>query len=394
MTAIDAFGTGAPRVRQEDEDRWWFVVDPVLIACALFITMLGLVLVFSATRGPATELEPANTDFLWRQAFFAVVGVGLTFGVALVDIRRIRRFIPLAYLGLFGLLAGVLVLGVDRNGARAWYRLAGFTFQPSEPGKLVLIVALAAVLSASAVTVGRLGVTLALAGLPILLILLQPDMGTVLVYMVIVAVMIMMSEVKGRVIVLLSIIGLTAVIGVFQSDLLADYQQNRLTVFLLDDAAVESLPLEVRRVAYNAEQSQIAIGNGGISGQGLFEGTQTASDLVPFQETDWIFSVAGEELGFRGAGLLLGVYLLLLFRIWRIAVRATDQFDRLIAVGVMAMFLFQIFQSTGMAMGMMPVTGIPLPMVSYGGSSMITSLVAVGLVLGVHRRRFDYTERH
>jgi rod shape determining protein RodA len=394
VTAIDAFGTGAPRVRQEDEDRWWFVVDPVLIACALFITMLGLVLVFSATRGPATELEPANTDFLWRQAFFAVVGVGLTFGVALVDIRRIRRFIPLAYLGLFGLLAGVLVLGVDRNGARAWYRLAGFTFQPSEPGKLVLIVALAAVLSASAVTVGRLGVTLALAGLPILLILLQPDMGTVLVYMVIVAVMIMMSEVKGRVIVLLSIIGLTAVIGVFQSDLLADYQQNRLTVFLLDDAAVESLPLEVRRVAYNAEQSQIAIGNGGISGQGLFEGTQTASDLVPFQETDWIFSVAGEELGFRGAGLLLGVYLLLLFRIWRIAVRATDQFDRLIAVGVMAMFLFQIFQSTGMAMGMMPVTGIPLPMVSYGGSSMITSLVAVGLVLGVHRRRFDYTERH
>lgn len=394
MTAIDAFGTGAPRVRQEDEDRWWFVVDPVLIACALFITMLGLVLVFSATRGPATELEPANTDFLWRQAFFAVVGVGLTFGVALVDIRRIRRFIPLAYLGLFGLLAGVLVLGVDRNGARAWYRLAGFTFQPSEPGKLVLIVALAAVLSASAVTVGRLGVTLSLAGLPILLILLQPDMGTVLVYMVIVAVMIMMSEVKVRVIVLLSIIGLTAVIGVFQSDLLADYQQNRLTVFLLDDAAVESLPLEVRRVAYNAEQSQIAIGNGGISGQGLFEGTQTASDLVPFQETDWIFSVAGEELGFRGAGLLLGVYLLLLFRIWRIAVRATDQFDRLIAVGVMAMFLFQIFQSTGMAMGMMPVTGIPLPMVSYGGSSMITSLVAVGLVLGVHRRRFDYTERH
>ena len=394
MTAIDAFGTGGPRVRQEDEDRWWFVVDPVLIACALFITMLGLVLVFSATRGPATGLEPANTDFLWRQAFFAVVGVGLTFGVALVDIRRIRRFIPLAYLGLFGLLAGVLVLGVDRNGARAWYRLAGFTFQPSEPGKLVLIVALAAVLSASAVTVGRLGVTLALAGLPILLILLQPDMGTVLVYMVIVAVMIMMSEVKGRVIVLLSIIGLTAVIGVFQSDLLADYQQNRLTVFLLDDAAVESLPLEVRRVAYNAEQSQIAIGNGGISGQGLFEGTQTASDLVPFQETDWIFSVAGEELGFRGAGLLLGVYLLLLFRIWRIAVRATDHFDRLIAVGVMAMFLFQIFQSTGMAMGMMPVTGIPLPMVSYGGSSMITSLVAVGLVLGVHRRRFDYTERH
>ncbi len=394
MTTVGAFGTGSPRVKQDDDERWWFVVDPVLIACALFITMLGIVLVFSATRGPATEIDPADTSFLERQAFFAVVGVGLAFGAALIDIRRVRRFIPVAYLGLFGLLVGVLVLGVDRNGARAWYRVAGFTFQPSEPGKLVLIVALAAVLAASAVTLGRLLVTLALAGLPILMILLQPDMGTVLVYMIIVAAMIMMSEVRARVIVLLSIIGLTAVIGVFQSDLLADYQQNRLTVFLLDDAAVEDLPLAVRRVAYNAEQSQIAIGNGGISGQGLFEGTQTASDLVPFQETDWIFSVAGEELGFRGAGVLLAVYALLLFRMWRIAVRATDQFDRLITVGVMAMFLFQIFQSTGMAMGMMPVTGIPLPMVSYGGSSMITSLVAIGLVLGVHRRRFDYTERH
>ena len=394
MTTVGAFGTGSPRVKQDDDERWWFVVDPVLIACALFITMLGIVLVFSATRGPATEIDPADTSFLERQAFFAVVGVGLAFGAALIDIRRVRRFIPVAYLGLFGLLVGVLVLGVDRNGARAWYRVAGFTFQPSEPGKLVLIVALAAVLASSAVTLGRLLVTLALAGLPILMILLQPDMGTVLVYMIIVAAMIMMSEVRARVIVLLSIIGLTAVIGVFQSDLLADYQQNRLTVFLLDDAAVEDLPLAVRRVAYNAEQSQIAIGNGGISGQGLFEGTQTASDLVPFQETDWIFSVAGEELGFRGAGVLLAVYALLLFRMWRIAVRATDQFDRLITVGVMAMFLFQIFQSTGMAMGMMPVTGIPLPMVSYGGSSMITSLVAIGLVLGVHRRRFDYTERH
>jgi rod shape determining protein RodA len=394
MTTMGAFGSGSPRVRQDDDQRWWFVVDPILIAAAMFITLLGIVLVFSATRGPATDIEPADTSFLERQLFFAVVGVGMAFGAALLDIRRIRRFMPAAYIGLLVLLAGVLVFGVDRNGAKAWYRVAGFTFQPSEPGKLILIVSLAAVLAASAVTFGRLMVTLALAGLPILVILLQPDMGTVLVYMVIVAAMIMMSEVRGRVIVLLSIIGLTAVVGVFQSDLLADYQQNRLTVFLLDDAAVDDLPLEVRRVAYNAEQSQIAIGNGGIAGQGLFEGTQTASDLVPFQETDWIFSVAGEELGFRGAGVLLAVYALLVFRIWRIAVRATDLFDRLIAVGVMAMFLFQIFQSTGMAMGMMPVTGIPLPMVSYGGSSMITSLVALGLVLGVHRRRFDYTERH
>ena len=387
------FGNGRPKVRQDDDERWWFVVDPILIAAALFITMLGIVLVYSATRGPSTDVEPVVTSFLERQAFFAVVGVGLAFAAALIDIRKVRALTSVGYLGLVVLLAGVLVVGDEINGAQAWYSVAGFTFQPSEPGKLVLIVALAAVLASSQVTLGRLAVTLLLAGLPIVLILRQPDMGTVLVYMVVVAAMIMMSEVKGRVIVLLAIIGMTAVVGVFQSELLADYQQNRLTVFLLDDASVEELPLAVRRVAYNAEQSQIAIGNGGISGQGLFEGTQTSSDLVPFQETDWIFSVAGEELGFRGAGLLLGVYALLLFRMWRIAVRATDRFDRLLTVGIMAMFLFQVFQSTGMAMGMMPVTGIPLPMVSYGGSSMITSMVALGLVLGVHRRRFDYTER-
>ncbi len=393
MTTADPFGNGRPRVRQDDDERWWFVVDPVLIAAAVFITMLGVLLVYSATRGPATEVQPADTTLFERQTFFAFVGVSIAFVAALIDVRRIRALTPVGYLGLIGLLAGVLLIGVDVNGSQAWYSVAGFTFQPSEPGKLVLVVSLAAVLATAQVTIGRLVVTLALAGAPILLILAQPDMGTVLVYMVIVAAMIMMSEVRARVIVLLAIIGLTAVIGVFRSDVLADYQQNRLTVFLLDDAAVAELPEAVREVAYNAEQSQIAIGNGGLTGQGLFEGTQTASGLVPFQETDWIFSVAGEELGFRGAGLLLGVYALLLFRMWRIAVRATDRFDRLLTVGVMAMFLFQIFQSAGMAMGMMPVTGIPLPMVSYGGSSMITSLVALGLVLGVHRRRFDYTER-
>jgi rod shape determining protein RodA len=391
--AAGPFGTGGPRVQQDDDERWWFVVDPLLIACAFFITVLGMLLVYSATRGPSTALDPANRDFLERQLLFAGGGSVVAFGAALVDVRRLRLLIPIGYFGLIALLIGLLMFGVEISGAQAWFRVGGFTMQPSEPGKLVIIVALAAVLAAAQVTVGRLAVTLGLAGVPIGLILLQPDMGTMLVYIMIVASMIIMSEVRGRVIVLLAIVGITAIVGVLQSDLLADYQQNRLTVFLLDDAAVQALPLEVRQVAYNAEQSQIAIGNGGLAGQGLFEGTQTSSGLVPVQETDWIFSVAGEELGFRGAGLLLAVYALLLFRMWRIALNATDLFDRLITVGVMSMFLFQVFQSTGMAMGMMPVTGIPLPMVSYGGSSMITSMAALGLVLGVHRRRFDYTER-
>lgn len=399
MTAVDAFGRGyadPPRVKQDDDHRWWFVVDPVLIVATGFITALGILLVYSATRGPATDVEPADTSFLSRQAMFAVIGVGLAFVAAVTDVRRIRRLTPLAYVALLGLLAGVLVLGVEVNGARAWYSMGGIRFQPSEPGKLVLIVALAAVLSTAVVPLGRLGVALGVAAVPIAMILLQPDMGTVLVYIAVVAAMVMMSNVPGRLLALLAIVALTLLVGGFQSDLLADYQRDRLTVFVLDDAEIDRLQAEkdpLYEIAYNSEQSQIAIGNGGLAGQGLFEGTQTASDLVPFQETDWIFSVAGEELGFRGAGLLLAAYALVLFRMWRIAVRASDRFDRLLTVGVMAMFLFQIFQSAGMAMGMMPVTGIPLPLVSYGGSSMITSMVAIGLVLGVHRRRYDFTDR-
>ncbi|GJM39229.1 MAG: rod shape-determining protein RodA [Acidimicrobiales bacterium] len=395
MTTVHTFdGPTGARIRQDDDERWWFVVDPILIACAVFITALGILLVYSATRGPVSAVQPADTSFLERQVFFAVVGLGCAFGAAMVDVRRLRSFTALGYVGLVGLLAGVLLIGVDINGAQAWYSVGGFTFQPSEPGKIIMIISLAAVLATPSIPLGRLLITLGLAAIPVGLILLQPDMGTVLVYAVVVAAMIMLSEIRGRVIVLLAIVALTVIVGAFQSDVLAEFQQDRLTVFLLSESEIDALDNpNLERVAYNAEQSQIAIGNGGLGGQGLFQGTQTGSDLVPFQETDWIFSVAGEELGFRGAGLLLGVYALLLFRMWRIALLATDRYDRLIVVGVMAMFLFQIFQSTGMAMGMMPVTGIPLPMVSYGGSSMITSLVALGLVLGVHRRRYDFTER-
>lgn len=381
------------RIRHDDDQAWWFVLDPVLILSTVLITAMGAVLVYSATRGPATELQPADTSFLQRQVVFAVLGLGLAAGAALIDVRRLRRWIPVTYLGLIILLAGVLMIGAEVKGARAWYSLGGFSLQPSEPGKVVVILGLAMVLSAEEVGPRRLAAALALAAAPILLILRQPDLGTILIYMAIVAVMITMSKVPLRMIVLLSIIAVTVVVGIFRSDVLAEYQRDRLTVFLLDDAAIEDLGSEAARVAYNAEQSQIAIGNGGLTGQGLFRGTQTGSDLVPEQQTDFIFSVAGEELGFRGAGLLLALFAVLLFRIWRTAVRATDGFDRLISIGVMGMFLFQVFQSAGMTMGMMPVTGIPLPLVSYGGSSMLTSMVALGLVLGVHRRRYDYTDR-
>ena len=375
---------------REERDPWWFVVDPLLILSVMAITAMGALLVYSATRGPATELDPADTSFLTRQVLFAVVGAGFGLFAALINIERIRSLVGVAYIATLGLLFGVVLFGADINGTQAWYRVGGFTFQPSEPGKLVLIVALATVFSGDRVGFQRMAAGLLLAGVPIGLILLQPDLGTVLVYIVITAVMITMSNISMRLILLLALAAITAITMIFTSDVLEDYQKDRLTVFVLDDEAIAELGADAVRVAYNAEQSQIAIGNGGLTGTGLFQGTQTSSNLVPEQQTDFIFSVAGEELGFRGAAILLVLFAVVVLRIWRVAVRASDEFDRLLAVGVMSMFVFQVFQSAGMTMGMMPVTGIPMPFVSYGGSSMLTSMIAIGLILGVYRRRFDY----
>ena len=375
---------------REERDPWWFVVDPLLILSVMAITAMGALLVYSATRGPATELDPADTSFLTRQVLFAVVGAGFGLSAALINIERIRSLVGVAYIATLGLLFGVVLFGADINGTQAWYRVGGFTFQPSEPGKLVLIITLATVFSGDRVGFQRMAAGLLLAGVPIGLILLQPDLGTVLVYIVITAVMITMSNISMRLILLLVLAAITAITMIFTSDVLEDYQKDRLTVFVLDDEAVAELGADAVRVAYNAEQSQIAIGNGGLTGTGLFQGTQTSSNLVPEQQTDFIFSVAGEELGFRGAAILLVLFAVVVLRIWRVAVRASDEFDRLLAVGVMSMFVFQVFQSAGMTMGMMPVTGIPMPFVSYGGSSMLTSMVAIGLILGVYRRRFDY----
>lgn len=380
-----------PRFSRE-RNPWWLVLDPILMLSTVAITAIGVVLVYSATRGPANGVIPADRSFLERQTFFALLGGILAIIASLIDGARLKKLIPAGYLGLLALLLAVLAFGVKVSGARAWFQVAGFTFQPSEPGKVILILVLARVLSTRSITLGRLAAGLSLALAPVVLILKQPDLGTVLVYLAIVAAVVVVSNVPTRVIFLLAVIALMAVVGIFRSSVLARYQEARLTVFLLDDTALAKLDPSVAKVAYNAKQSQVAIGNGGLTGQGLFKGTQTSSNMVPAQQTDFIFSVAGEELGFRGAAVILLLYLLMVFRIWRTAVRAPDPFDRLLSIGVVAMMMFQIFQSVGMTTGIMPVTGIPLPFVSYGGSSMITSMVAIGLVLGVHRRRYDYVK--
>ena len=371
-----------------DKDPWWLLVDPFLILATLAIAAFGCVLVFSATRGSVGEFVEPDTGFLTRQITFACVGVVVGVIASRLDPRHIRRLCPVAYAAMLAALWIVLEIGVVVKGTQGWFEFGSLRFQPSEAGKLATIMVLAVILSPRSGEVGfrRMLWAVALAAAPMLLVQRQPDLGTLLVYLAITIVMVAVSTVRTRWIVALALLAAAGGIWVFNSNALAAYQEARLTVFLFETAELSD---EAARYAYHTEQAEIAIGNGGLTGQGLFEGTQTQSDHVPDQQTDFIFTVVGEELGFRGAALLLGLYSLVLFRVWRTAQVASSSVGRLMCAGVFAMFLFQMFQAVGMTMGMMPVTGIPLPMVSYGGSSMLTSMAALGFVAGVYRRRRD-----
>ena len=383
MTATPA----APTRRKVHSDPWWLLVDPFLILSALAIAAMGSVLVYSATRGVVGDFTEPNTDFLERQVLFVVMGVAVAVSVVFVPPNLMRRLYPLGFAAMMAALWLVLQVGVEVSGTKGWFSFGTFRMQPSEPGKLVVIVGLALLLSPRQGEVGlrRVALGLVLTAAPIALILRQPDLGTMLVYLVIAVVTVIVSGIRARWILLLALVAVLGTVGVYRSDELAEYQEARLRVYLFPSEVSD----QAASYAFNVEQAQIAIGNGGLRGQGLFQGTQTRSDLVPQQQTDFIFTVAGEELGLRGASLLLGLLAILLFRVWRTAQLAATPFERLICTGIFAMLLFQAFQSVGMTMGMMPVTGIPLPLVSYGGSSMLTTMGSLGLVAGVYRRRLD-----
>ena len=349
---------------------------------SLLLAGVGVVMVYSATRGPATELRPADDTFLKRHLVFAGIGVVVMALTALIGHRWARRLMALAYLSTVGLLFAVLSAGIEVKGSRARFSLGGFQMQPSEFGKVAIIVALAVILgSGDRVGVWRLLVAGVSVVVPVLLIMAQPDLGTILVYGAIFAGMVFVAGVRGRHLAVLCLLLLTGTVAVLQSERLEAYQLERLLVFIDEEADT--------RARYNLEQAEVAIGNGGITGKGLFQGTQNVSDLVPEQQTDFIFTVIAEETGFVGSVVVLGLFGLLLARIWRIGRLAADRFGLLVPAGVFSMLLFQVFQSVGMSTGIMPITGIPFPLVSYGGSSLLTTFVSVGLVQSVHMRRHE-----
>ena len=359
----------------------WRHLDPILVVCTLAIAGLGTLMVFSATKGSG---DSPDLSYVRRQVMFMAVGVAVMAAVALIDYRKFRDWAIFLYGGMIlMLLLVVSPFGSSAKGAQAWFALGPLQFQPSEFSKLIVIISLATLLSAwrGDIDLRRLGIALGVAGLPMGLILLQPDLGTMLVFVAITMAMLLMGGVKGRHILILTVVGVVFVYGALQSNVLKEYQKDRLTVFIDPENADDT-------ASYNLNQSLIAIQSGGLSGGGLFEGKQTQLRFVPEQETDFIFTVVGEELGFIGGATFLGLFAVIVWRIWRTAALARDELGQLICVGVLAMLVFQLFESVGMTMGIMPVTGIPLPFMSYGGTTTLASFAAIGLVLNVHMRRF------
>jgi rod shape determining protein RodA len=360
----------------------WQSVDAILVVCVLALAGLGLVMVYSATRGAE---PPYDQSFVVRQALFVAIGLVAMGVVALFDYRRIRdwAWVPFGA-SIVMLLAVISPLGSNIKGSQRWFSVGPFTLQPSEFTKVALIIIVAAMLAgwSGQVDVPRLVRVLVVAAVPMVLVLAQPDLGTVLAYMGIVVAMLLVGGVRARYLLVLLAMGLLLSTAVITSDTLASYQRDRLTSFI--DPASDS-----QGITYNQNQSVTAVASGGLLGQGLFEGPQTQLRFVPEQETDFIFTVVTEELGFVGGVLVLGLYGVLCWRMWRIAQQSRDLFGTLLASGVLIIFVFQIFANVGMATGIMPVTGITLPFVSYGGSSILTMMVAAGLTLSVGVRRFS-----
>lgn len=363
-------------------------VDGWLILSVMALTALGCIAIRSASA-PILDVQGLDPDYyLKRQLIFFSLAT-ITFGLAvLVDYRRLQPYTPFLYLSLVVLLLLVMTpLGQTVKGAQRWINLGVFQLQPAEIMKIGYITFLATVLSRERRDVGPLAgmspviQAVVLAAIPAGLIYLQPDLGSALVLFAVAFAMLLVAGVQVRWLAVV-LVGAFLVAGLaLRLDVLHDYQVARLTSFM--DSEVDP-----RGPGFNLEQSKIAIGSGGFGGKGWGKGTQTNLAYVPEQRTDFIFTAIGEEQGFVGGLMVLSLFSIVLWRCIRTAMLSKDLFGALVAGGVAAMFGFQLFVNIGMTIGIMPITGIPLPFVSYGGTSLITSFIGVGLVMNIHMRRF------
>jgi rod shape determining protein RodA len=384
-------GSHTPRARPPV----WRHLDVLLVVTVVALAAFGALMVYSSTRVPLETAGISPTYYLKRQAVFAAIGVVAMFAVAAIDYHRFRRWAPFLYAASLLLLVAVFAVGSRVKGAQAWFQLGPYQLEPSEFAKIAFLLAIAAY---AARFKGRLPgraliAIVALAIVPFALIFKQPDLGTALVLSAVLIAVVMIAGTPLRHLVLLALVAIMGVFGIVELGVLHKYQVNRLTSFagLPDNVSAKILAETNNAQAaneYNVVESKDAISDGGLTGTGLYKGTSTNLSQVPEQHTDFIFSAAAEQFGLVGCVVLLGLFLLVMWRTWRAATLSKDLFGTLICVGVLAMLLFQVFENIGMTMGIMPVAGIPLPWLSYGGSAIIVEFVAVGLVLSVRMRRF------
>ncbi|CAM3382348.1 rod shape-determining protein RodA [Nocardioides dubius] len=359
-------------------------LDWVLMGAVGLLVLIGTLLVWSATSSREALTGGDSTAYLAKQLVNVAIGVVLMVMVMATDHRWLRIIVPAIYAASALGLVLVLVMGTTINGSRSWLMIGGMSIQPSEFAKLAVVVGMALLVSERAAWSRPVGVVdvaamLAVAGLPAALILLQPDLGTMLVLTATVFGMLAVAGVPRRWVGGLLAGGIAVAALAISAGVLKQYQIDRFMAFT-------NPALDPRGAGYNTEQARIAVGNGGIFGQGLFDGSQTKSGFVPEQHTDFIFTVAGEELGLLGAGLVIALLGVIVWRALAIAVRAEDMFGRVAAAGIACWIGFQAFQNIGMCLGIMPVTGVPLPFVSYGGSSMFAAMLAVGVLQNIHLR--------
>jgi rod shape determining protein RodA len=362
-------------------------LDWVLLGAVLALTGLGTLLVWSATRPGLLQAGRDPETFLKKHLVTVAVGLVLAAAVSLLDYRLVRAYAPILYVAsCAGLVAVLSPLGSTIKGHHSWIEVGGgFQLQPAELAKLGLVMLLAVLLGEprdgqTAPGAGDLLAGLALAALVICLVVLQPDLGTTMVLSVLIFAMVAVSGVSKRWLVALVFSGALAAAAAWQLHLLKPYQVDRFIAFAYPAA-------DPKGVGYNAAQARIAVGSGGLFGRGLFHGQQTAGHFVPEQHTDFIFTVAGEELGFLGSALIVTLLGVVLWRGLRIATFCENGFGMLMAAGVVCWLGFQTFENIGMTLGLMPITGVPLPYVSYGGSATLANMIAVGLLEAVHMRQ-------
>lgn len=357
--------------------------DSILVSVMVLLSGFGLLMIYSATRFNLARIDQIPTGTMERQMIFVTAGMIVLAIFSWIDYREYRSFLPFIYGGIIVLLLAVFLFEAV-NGAQRWIPIPLFNLQPAEFAKPITIIALAYVLSQGSeqetVRWRKLLQAVAIAALPAVLIVLEPDLGTTLTIPFVLLVMLFAAGASWKQLSALAFSAILATVAAFRFDLLADHQKDRISVFLKPEIDPQGLGFQLR-------QSKLAIGSGQLTGKGLFQGTQTNLAYVPEAETDFIFTAVGEQLGFVGGVIVIAAFLILIWRLLVIAAQARDRFGSLIAVGVAGMMVFHVFVNVGMTVGIAPVTGLPLPFLSLGGSFYLAMAISIGIANSIWLRR-------